>query len=106
VGIDYNLIRGAPEGEFSSGGIDPGIKITCHIFGFTYNQNKKANYLETSMNVPDQVNFHSFSSCSSSTEKTAYSGTKSYQKELEVNVDAEGKYLYKIIKEVICIIIL
>jgi hypothetical protein len=92
VGIGYNLIRGSPEGDFNLGGNDPGIKITHHIFRFTYDENKMASYLGSSMQVPDQVNFQAFSTCASSTEKKAYSGAKSYQEELSVNVEAEGKH--------------
>ena len=91
AGVGYNLIRGSPDGEFSTGGVDPGIKITRHIFGFTYDEGKMGNYLQESMDVPDQVIFHAFASCSSSRTENVYSGSQSYQSGLAVSVEAEGK---------------
>jgi hypothetical protein len=90
VGVGYNLIKGSPEGDFSYGGIDPGIKITRHIFDFTYNEGKQANYLGEAMNVPDQVNFHATESCSASEVNRAYSGAASYRDDLSLGVEVEG----------------
>ena len=91
AGVGYNLIRGSPDGEFRTGGVDPGIKITRHIFGFTYDEGKMGNYMQESMDVPDQVNFQAFASCSSSKTESVYSGSKSYQSNLAVGVEADGK---------------
>lgn len=35
AGTGYNLIKGNPEGDFSYGGVDPGIKTTHVIFSQT-----------------------------------------------------------------------
>ena len=43
------------------------------------------------MYVPDQVNFHMSQSCASSHTVQAYSGRKSYMKELERSVSVSGK---------------
>ena len=91
VGIGYNELRGAPEGAFSSGGVDPGVKINRHIFKFTYSQGKTQNFLGRNWCVPDQVNYQMLSSCASSSQRRAYSGTKSYQSDLAASVSAEGE---------------
>lgn len=93
AGTGYNLIRGNPEGDFDSGGVDPGIKTTNEIFAHTYSKRKKAFYLGEAMDVPDQVNFHMSESCASSESMQAYSGRKSYMKELEGSVSLEGSYI-------------
>ena len=91
VGVGYNLLRGNPEGDYDRGGIDPGIKITQHIFKFSYyDQGKKAYYRGSENNVPYQVGFQKFSSCSASNMLSAYSGEKSYQRQLSVNVESQG----------------
>ena len=94
VGVGYDLIRGSPEGDFDSGGGDPGIKITHHIFGFTYQKDRKAYYMEQPMSLPDQVNFHASAMCAKSFETRAYSGAKSYQKDLSVSVKAQGNFIW------------
>ena len=90
VGVGYNEIRGAPEGVFSRGGVDPGIKITRHILRFTYNEGKTELFQDQIWNVPDQVIFQLQASCSGSTENRAYSGTRSYQSSLATSIKAEG----------------
>lgn len=90
TGTGYNLVRGNPEGDFNRGGIDPGIKTTNEIFSHTYTMRKKAFYLGRGMDVPDQVNFHMTQSCAASHSVQAYSGRKSYMKELERSVSVSG----------------
>ena len=90
VGVGYNIIRGSPDGNFDLGGRDPGILLTRSIFTFTYKKNKEAFYLGKSMKVPDQVNFASSSGCSQKRQSYAFSGAKSYQKELSFKVNPEG----------------
>ena len=90
VGVGYDLVRGSPEGEFRRGGVDPGIKITRHIFGFTYTKGKMAHYFDKSMKVPDEVVFHSFSSCSATESHSAYSGSSSYRNNLASSVQVRG----------------
>ena len=51
VGVGYDLIKGSPEGEFNGGGGDPGIKITRHIYDFTYDRNRKAFYMNQVMSL-------------------------------------------------------
>ena len=91
VGVGYDLIKGSPEGEFNGGGGDPGIKITRHIFDFTYDRNRKAFYMNQAMSLPDQVNFLASSNCAETKEQQAYSGAKSYQRDLSHSVKAGRK---------------
>ena len=91
VGVGYNLIRGAPEGVFDLGGDDPGIESTRYILRFTYDEGKTKLFRDTTYRVPDQVNYQLAIACSSSTIGQAYSGTESYQKNLETSASAEGK---------------
>ena len=90
TGTGYNLVRGNPEGDFNRGGIDPGIRTTNEIFSHTYTMGKKAFYLGRGMDVPDQVKFHMTHSCAASQSVQAYSGRKSYMKELERSVSVSG----------------
>ena len=90
AGLGYNIIRGNPEGDFNRGGIDPGIKTTRVIFAHTYRMGKRAFYLGRTMELPDQIKFHEVQSCASSHSVNAYSGRKSYMKELETSVSVGG----------------
>ena len=96
TGVGYNIIRGNPEGDFNRGGIDPGIKTTHVIFAHTYKTGKKAYYRGRPMEVPDQVNFHMTQSCAASHSVQAFSGQKSYMKELDTSVSVGGGYLTNI----------
>lgn len=91
VGVGYNLLRGSPDGDFERGGVDPGILSTGVIFEFTYDKGKEAYFMDSPMQVPDQVNFQPASSCSTRHKSSVYSGAKSYQKSLNIGVDAGGK---------------
>ena len=51
---------------------------------------KKAYYQGQAMDVPDQVNFHMTQSCAASHTVQAFSGRKSYMKELERSVSVSG----------------
>ena len=95
TGTGYNLVKGNPEGDFKRGGIDPGLKVTNVIFTHTYTSGKRAFYRGRAMQVPDQVNFHMSQSCASSHSVQAYSGRKSYMKELETSVSVSGIALCK-----------
>ena len=94
AGTGYNLIKGNPEGDFNYGGVDPGIKTTNYIFTHTYRNRKRAYYLGRTMQVPDQVNFHMSQSCAASHTVNAYSGRKSYMRELESSISVSGKNYY------------
>ena len=96
AGVGYNIIRGNPEGDFNRGGIDPGIKTTHVIFAHTYKSGKKAYYRSSTMDVPDQVRFHMSQSCTSSSSVKAFSGRKSYMKELDTSVSVGGVAIPKI----------
>lgn len=90
AGLGYNIIRGNPEGDFNRGGIDPGIKTTREIFAHTYQMRNRAFYRGRAMELPDQMKFHEIQSCTSSHSVKAYSGRKSYMKELETSVSVGG----------------
>lgn len=86
VGVAYHLLKGSPDGDFDVGGIDPGIRVTRVIFDFTYTKNVDGQELA----VPDQVNFHPLSGCSGNGQGNFYSGAKSYQKSLDLGLNAGG----------------
>ena len=44
AGVGCNSLQANPEGDFYSGGIDPGIKMTRFIFKHTYSDGKHAFY--------------------------------------------------------------
>lgn len=92
AGMGYNLLMGNPEGDFSIGGADPGIKTTKFIFKHTYTKGNEndAYYRGEALKVPDQVTFHATADCSTSQRSDAYSGQKSYKKELQLDVDVSG----------------
>ena len=90
AGMGYNLLQANPEGDFYLGGADPGIKTTRFVFDLTYDQGKQVYHMGESLNLPDQVSFHSSDSCASDYTSTAYSGQTSYKDELSINVEASG----------------
>lgn len=90
VGVGYNLLKGSPDGSFAKGGEDPGILITQVIFEFTYEKGKEDYYLEKTVQVPDQVNFHATASCSAENRTSVYSGAKSYQDSLNFGINPSG----------------
>lgn len=92
VGNGYNLIRGNPEGKFNLGGVDPGIKSTREIFTHTYAKGRQVYYRGRSVQVPDQVSFRASESCAAEHTTRAYTGRKSYMKELQLGVSVSGKY--------------
>ena len=91
AGMGYNALQANPEGDFYSGGIDPGIKTTRLIFKHTYSDGKRAFYRGRAMLVPDQVEFRINQSCVTRETTNAYSGQTSYKDELSVNVETSGK---------------
>lgn len=88
VGVGYDLIRGSPEGDFASGGVDPGIKTARHIFNFTYHEKKREYYMGKPYDVPDQVHFQAFQTCCEA--NVTYTGAASYQKDLSQSVESDG----------------
>ena len=101
AGAGYNIIKGNPEGDFTRGGIDPGIKATREIFAFTNTKNRKVYYQRRQVSIPDQVSFLTRVSCATQHSEQAFSGSKSYSKELERSVSVSGalkvKYLIAIL---------
>ena len=92
TGVGYNIIRGNPEGDFDRGGVDPGIKTIHEIFDLTYKRGKQAFYQGKAMDVPDQVSFHVSQSCAASHSVKAFSGRKSYMKQLDRSVSVSGTF--------------
>ncbi|CAH3162231.1 unnamed protein product [Pocillopora meandrina] len=91
LGVGYNLLEGNPDGgDLSNGGIDPGLLFTRKVFKLSYDTNKVSigrQYL-----IPDQVSFAPRSSCVTTTKNEVFSGSKSYQNKLTVDVSANGGY--------------
>lgn len=92
VSVGYNYIRGSPDGNFSTGGADPGIRIDNNIFDLTYNQQKSVLYNGVAVSVPDQVDFLVNNSCSNVEYSNFISGARSYQDELSTAVVTRGIY--------------
>ena len=92
LGVGYNLLEGNPDGgDLANGGIDPGLLFTRKVFKLSYDTNKVSigrQYL-----IPDQVSFAPRSSCVTTTKKEVFSGSKSYQNKLTVDVSANGKLI-------------
>lgn len=94
VGVGYNLLEGNPEGgDVSNGGVDPGLLFTRKIFKLTWNTNKVS--VDKKYVVPDQVSFAPRESCVTTNKKEVFSGTKSYQEKLNLDVDASGEFSRK-----------
>ena len=97
VGVGYNLLKGNPEGgDVTNGGVDPGLLITRKIFQLTWNTNKKS--VDNRFRVPDQVTFAPRSSCVTTNKKEVFSGSKSYQKKLNVDVQVSGKRKKRVLR--------
>lgn len=90
LGVGYNLLKGNPEGgDLSNGGIDPGLLFTRKVLKLSYDTNKLS--VGQQYMIPDQVTFAPKSSGVTTTKKEVFSGSKSYQKKLSVDVSANGK---------------
>ena len=92
VGIGYNLLKANPQGGgLSTGGVDPGLLTSLKVLKLTYEKNK--NSTDLVYLVPDQVSFapRSLSNCLEREKTEVVTGTKSYQDELKVDVEADGK---------------
>ena len=87
IGIGYDLIKGNPEGDFALGGVDPGLRLRS-IFKLT--DANEQPIPSNSPSLPIQIEYTPVHACSSVNIVNAFSGTKSYQKKLDVNVDVEG----------------
>lgn len=91
LGVGYNILKGNPDGGMLSlGGVDPGLLSTRKIFKLTWdNKNTSVDGL---YRVPDQVVFVHRSSCVETTSNEVFSGAKSYQDKLKLDVEASGDY--------------
>ena len=89
LGVGYNILKGNPEGHLSNGGVDPGLLSTRKIFKLTWHSKKTST--DGKFRVPDQVVFVHRSSCVESTTNEVFSGVKSYQDKLKLDVKASGE---------------
>lgn len=91
VSFGYNLIRGCPEGEFESGGMDVGIRSTNQIFKFTFDKGKVDSYVDSTLSQPDQVDYIPRTVYTLLTADNVYGGGKSYRDTVTTAVTAAGK---------------
>ena len=91
IGVGYNLLRGNPEGSLSTGGVDPGLLVTRKIFKLTWKEKKTT--VGRTAEIPDEMTYVRRQSCTTVTHKSVLSGAKSYQKKLNVDASASGKFL-------------
>lgn len=90
LGVGYNILKGNPDGgELSQGGVDPGLLPARKIFKLTWDTQKPS--VDRLYRVPDQVVFVHRSSCVKETRNEVFSGVKSYQDKLKVDVEASGE---------------
>ena len=91
LGVGYNILKGNPDGggKLLEGGVDPGLLSTRKIFKLTWDTNKTS--VDGLYRVPDQVVFVHRSSCVETTTNEVFSGAKSYQDKLKVDVEASGE---------------
>ena len=90
LGVGYNILKGNPDGAKSSnGGVDPGLLSSRKIFKLTWDTKKTS--VDRLYQVPDQVVFVHRSSCVETTTNEVFSGAKSYQDKLKVDVEASGE---------------
>ncbi|XP_063965620.1 uncharacterized protein LOC129275953 isoform X2 [Lytechinus pictus] len=94
IGISYDIIRGNPEGDKNSGGVDPGLMTTRRVLKLTYDEGRLSK--DNEYRIPDQVDYERRSSSYTSKEKDTYYGTKSYAKKLshQVAVDASVEAVF------------
>lgn len=91
IGVGYNILKGNPDGgQLSLGGVDPGLLSTRKIFKLTWDTNKTS--VDGLYRVPDEVVFVHRSSCVNTTTNEVFSGAKSYQDKLKVDVKASADY--------------
>ncbi|KAJ7378966.1 hypothetical protein OS493_019665, partial [Desmophyllum pertusum] len=80
-----------PEGgDLSNGGVILDCLLTRKIFKLTFDTNKLT--VDKKYTVPDQVSFAPRKSCVTTNKKEVFSGSKSYQEKLNLDVEASGKY--------------
>lgn len=90
LGVGYNILKGSPDGgELSQGGVDLGLLPARKIFKLTWDTQKTS--VDRLCRVPDQVVFVHRSSCVKETRNEVFSGVKSYQDKLNVDVEASGE---------------
>jgi len=91
LGVGYNILKGNPEGgKLSHGGVDPGLLSTRKILKLTWDTKKTS--VDGKFRVPDEVLFVHRSSCVEFTTNEVFSGAKSYQDKLKIDVKASADY--------------
>ena len=81
IGKGYNIYTGNPYSQ----GADPGFRFNC--IKLTTGTAKTSDGVYT---IPDGIAATKLSSCFSTYEKNSYTGTKSYQSDLQVKVVVGG----------------
>lgn len=76
----------------SKGGVDPGLLSARKILKLTWDEKKKT--VDRKYRVPDQVTFAHHTSCVETTTHKMFTGTKSYQDKLKVDVETSGEYMH------------
>ena len=87
VSHGYNLIRGFPEGDFTSAGPDPGLMTSKQIFQFTFALGKMD---DDSLPQPDQVEFQAKTDFAVVNTAYVYGGGDSYRDAASTGVSAAG----------------
>ena len=87
VSLGYNLIRGCPDGQFETGGSDPGIRTAQQIFKYSFDQDKTDS---NSLAEPDQVEFIDYANYTLDSYYYVFGGEKSYRDSMNDEVDAAG----------------
>ena len=90
AGMGYNALEANPESDYSLGGQDPGFRPTTKIFDQTYELGNTAQYLDRTVNEPDQVEMLFTSSCYERNTTSAYNGQQSYRNELQLSTEVSG----------------
>ena len=90
AGMGYNALEANPESDYIQGGQDPGFRPTTKVFTQTYELGSTTQYLDRSVEEPDQVEMLFTSSCYERNTTVAYNGQKSYKKELELSTEVGG----------------
>lgn len=87
TGIGYNALYANPDGEFTNGRINPGIRATRFIFKHTHSNGYEVFYRGRRTQIPDQVAFVPHNICVRTESAEVYGGQASYKEKLSRNVE-------------------